>query len=182
MSSSSGSSQLRNLFYSIEDELLSGEMFYELPPESFWVPNGQEKDWVDHHAVMQRKSSMKLSSVGPSNHHSQSFSRRFSPSVNQKSIASLIGFPMTPKSGSADRNIRQNKAGNARLFRSLSEPGGKASVAAPEPGSPKVSCTGRVEKEKGRAKKAWFWSSFKTILRSGFGASLLASKGKGVSP
>ncbi|KAL3523660.1 hypothetical protein ACH5RR_016494 [Cinchona calisaya] len=168
------------------EEMVSGEMFWDLPPDSFWVPEGYEKDWVDHHAVMQRKSSMKLISFTGrnSNRNFESYSHRFSPSLNQKSKASLVGLPRTQKSGLLDGNFRQNKSGNARLFRSLSEPGGNVILDVHEPGSPKVSCTGRVEnKQKGRVKRTGtgLWSSFKSVLRTGFGVNMLVNKGNALS-
>lgn len=159
----------------------SPETFFDLPTESFWLPECHEQDWIHLNAVMERKTSKKFisSSAGGgggnlmSHHHShqpKSFSSRFFwPLVNQKKNSSqlTIGPLNTQKSCLVDRgNYRRNQAGIARLFRSRSEPGGKLVMEASEPGSPRVSCMGRVATDEQIAKKIGIWRSFKSIFRS----------------
>lgn len=187
---SSRTQKLWKHFWSAEDDIVacterewaSPEPDFDLPPDSFWVPKSHEKYWVDQRALVQHKSSMKLSNIhGKSNRHSannnvKSFSHRFSPSSASPSpknkASSFIGLPKTPNSWLVDGYGRRSKGGSARLFRSRSEPGENRVLEIHEPGSPKVSCIGRVEKQKGKAKKGpGFWISFKSILRIGRGRS-----------
>lgn len=156
----------------------SQETFFDLPPESFWLPECHEQDWFHLNAVMERKTSKKFISSAAdagggnlrSRHQQKSFSSRFFwPSVNQKkkSRQLIIGPLNTQKSCLVDRgNFRRNKAGIARLFRSRSEPGGKLVMEASEPGSPRVSCMGRVATDAQTPKKIGIWRSFKSIFRS----------------
>ncbi|KAI5648426.1 hypothetical protein M9H77_34431 [Catharanthus roseus] len=160
----------------------SPETFFDLPPESFWLPQSHEQDWVNHNAIMQRKRSLKFNFASAANTTSFS-SNRFWPSktTNPRPI---LGPLKTQKSCLVvDGNHRRNKAGNGitRLFRSRSEPGGKLALQVSEPGSPRVSCMGRVAMEAATemktAKKIGIWRSFKSIFRNRTAAAV-AEKGR----
>ncbi|KAF3640881.1 hypothetical protein BC332_29945 [Capsicum chinense] len=150
----------------------SPETFLDLPPESFWIPKDSEQDWYVENATIQRKTSMKLGFFGKSNdHHSKSFSHRtlnhhhhhHNHNQNPKS-SSLFALPKSHKTSSTEGNIRSNKAPR-RLFRSRSEPGRKGSTNVSEPGSPKVSCTGRVRCKKDRGVRTGFWRKLRAIFK-----------------
>ncbi|KAL7215369.1 hypothetical protein ACSBR1_027523 [Camellia fascicularis] len=146
----------------------------DLPPESFLVHKEHELDWFNSNAFLERKGSTKISFSGSSNLNSISNPRRSfhsSPShrlsLNSKSKSSIIGLPKLQKS---DRNLRRtSKPENVRMFRSYSEPGGKPVMHVPEPGSPRVSCMGRVRSKKGREKRTGLWASLRAIFGTGQG-------------
>ncbi|CAN4114418.1 unnamed protein product [Withania somnifera] len=147
----------------------SPETFLDLPPESFWIPKDSEQDWFDENATIQRKTSMKLGFFGKSNdHHSKSFSHRsFASTLNHHQnpkSSSLIALPKSHKTSSTDASLRQNKVPR-RLFRSRSEPGRKGATNVSEPGSPKVSCTGRVRSKKNRGARTGFWKKLRAIFK-----------------
>nr|AAN71903.1 calcium/calmodulin protein kinase 1 [Nicotiana tabacum]AAS67891.1 calcium/calmodulin protein kinase [Nicotiana tabacum] len=128
----------------------SPENFLDLPPESFWIPKDSEQDWFDENATIQRMTSMmKLGFFGKANHHSKSFSHRSFTSTlfnhHQKpKSTSLFALPQSKKTSSTEGNLKQKKVPKS-LFRSRSEPGRKGIRHVREPGSPKVSCIGRVD-------------------------------------
>ncbi|KAL2557912.1 uncharacterized protein Fot_02651 [Forsythia ovata] len=149
----------------------SPKTLFDLPPDSFWVAKDYEQDWFDRNAMIQRKPSIKLGFLAGSAHNSKSFSHRSSPSSNQKHKLSIVGLPSTtqaPRLGFAgDANQRQNQAGNSWLFRSRSEPGGKPPMQLSEPGSPRVSCTGRVGLKNSNHRKTGFFRLFNSIFGAG---------------
>ncbi|KAL7133582.1 hypothetical protein ABFS83_12G150600 [Erythranthe nasuta] len=128
----------------------------DLPPESFWLSKEAEYDWFDRNAVYERKESTKgnsnstnLNNPAVNNNNFSSNSQR--PSVNLKSKASIIGLPKTQKTTFVDSQRRTCKPPNIRLFPKRSESvAGKRAVPVAEPGSPKVSCMGRVRSKRGR--------------------------------
>ncbi|XP_073128102.1 uncharacterized protein [Henckelia pumila] len=150
-------------YSSEDDEDIPGGFQYDIvhpddPPESFWVSKDAEYDWIDRNAFYERNYStrgnsnstnlnphniIKPTTNGTSNHNSQRFS------ANLKSKASIIGLPKTQKATFADSSCRRTckYSTNARLFPKRT---GKSTVAVTEPGSPKVSCTGRVRSKRGR--------------------------------
>ncbi|XP_073051700.1 uncharacterized protein [Primulina eburnea] len=73
-------------------------------------------------------------------------------SANLKSKASIIGLPKTQKATFVDSSCRRTckSSTNARLFPKRTASAGKSTIAVTEPGSPKVSCTGRVRSKRGR--------------------------------
>lgn len=134
----------------------------DLPPESFYLPSDDEYEWFDRNAVMQRKTSLKLGF----NRDFNSFSHRSTFVHNAKqSTPSLFALPKVQKTGRAD-GIPPEKKPARSLFRSRSEPGGKTVAHVSEPGSPRVSCTGRVGFKSGDGKK----TGFSRIVSSIFGA------------
>ncbi|KAK6156269.1 hypothetical protein DH2020_010517 [Rehmannia glutinosa] len=138
------------------------ETFSDLPPESFWVPQDDEQDWFDRNAVMQRKTSLKLGF----NRDFNSFSHRSEITTNRKlARSSVFGLPKAGKS----RGLDGEKKPGSLLFRSRSEPGGKSLVLVTEPGSPRVSCTGRVGFKNGDGKKTGFSRIFSSLFRAGPG-------------
>ncbi|XP_055817332.1 uncharacterized protein LOC129886595 [Solanum dulcamara] len=158
------------LFPDNEHVRKSPETFLDLPPESFWIPKDSEQDWFDENATIQRKRSMKLGFFGKSNdHHSKSFTHRpFASTLNHHhknhKSSSLFALPKSHKTSLADGNLRQNKV-PTRLFRSRSEPGRKGATNVSEPGSPKVSCTGRVRSKKDRGVRTGFWKKLRAIFK-----------------
>lgn len=172
----------------------------DVPPESFWLSKDSEYDWFDRNAFYERNESTKGNSnstnlnphINP-NSNSTSNSQRFS--VNLKSKASIIGLPKTQKTTFVDSKRRTCKPPNMRLFPKRSESVGKSSTAVAEPGSPKVSCMGRVrskrcrrrsnsvkrsekpvqkpvavdDEKKKTKKKTGFYSAVMSIFRSGKG-------------
>lgn len=149
-----------------ENVIKSPETLLDLPPESFWIPKDSEQDWFDENATIQRKTSMKLGFFGKSNdHHSKSFSHRSLNHHHQNpKSSSLFALPKSHKTSSTDLSLRQGKQPR-RLFRSRSEPGRKGSTNVSEPGSPKVSCTGRVRSKKDRGVRTGFWKKLRTIFK-----------------
>lgn len=125
----------------------------DLPPESFWLSKDAEYDWFDRNAFYERNDSGRGNSNSSNlnagvNSNSNSNSQRFS--VHRKSRATMIGLPKTQKTTYVDSKRRTCKTANIRLFPKRPEPVGKSTVAVAEPGSPKVSCMGRVRSKRGR--------------------------------
>ncbi|KAK6944045.1 hypothetical protein RJ641_025147 [Dillenia turbinata] len=153
------------------------------PPDSFWLSKDAELDWFDRNLFYERKESTKGIS-NPTHPNSTSNSQRYS----LKSKASIIGLPKPQKSCYADCNtLRRNNRHSARLF--PNRPDKKPVVQVVEPGSPKVSCMGRVRSKKDRnrrsrsrrrsvepalekakscrRKKSGFWNNFRSIFKTG---------------
>lgn len=136
-----------------QSKLDLSETSSDLPPESFCVPTGDEHEWFDRNAVMQRKSSLKIGY----NRNFTSFSHRSTVVSHQKpSAPSVFALPKVQKTGRAEPG--------RSLFRSRSEPAGKPAIHAAEPGSPRVSCTGRVGFKSGDGKKTGFARIFSSIF------------------
>ncbi|KAH6813559.1 hypothetical protein C2S51_022577 [Perilla frutescens var. frutescens] len=159
-----------------ESKLDLSETSSDLPPESFYVPSDDEYEWFDRNAVMQRKTSLKLGF----NRDFKSFSHRSNIVSNRKiSTPSVFALPKVQKTGRADGNPPEKKQSRS-LFRSRSEPGGKSAAHVSEPGSPRVSCTGRVGSKSGDGKK----TGFARLVSSLFGARTSRSRpqkrGKGI--
>nr|AWW16520.1 hypothetical protein [Ipomoea pes-caprae] len=165
----------------------SHQGYFDFPPESFWVPKDSEQDWFDQNATMQRKTSLKLGFSGGNRNHNnnnnnkKTFSHRSFSTLNHKhKSSSLIALPKSQKSSAAaaaDGNLRQNKAATARLFRSRSAPGGKRALQqGVEPGSPKVSCTGRVRAKREGGKRTGLWKKLRTVLKNRLGAKRVVNK------
>ncbi|XP_031093669.1 uncharacterized protein LOC115998281 [Ipomoea triloba] len=167
----------------------SHQGYFDFPPESFWVPKDSELDWFDQNATMQRKTSLKLGFSGAGgnrnhNNNKKNFSHRSFSTLNHKhKSSSLIALPKSQKSsgggGGAEGNLRQNKAATAtaRLFRSRSAPGGKRALQqGVEPGSPKVSCTGRVRAKREGGKRTGLWKKLRTVLKNRLGAKRVVNK------
>ena len=136
-----------------QSKLDLSETSSDLPPESFYVPSDDEYEWFDRNAVMQRKSSLKIGY----NRNFTSFSHRSTVVSHQKpSAPSVFALPKVQKTGRAEPG--------RSLFRSRSEPAGKPAIHAAEPGSPRVSCTGRVGFKSGDGKKTGFARIFSSIF------------------
>ncbi|KAL0338642.1 UNVERIFIED_CONTAM: hypothetical protein Sangu_1386300 [Sesamum angustifolium] len=137
----------------IPDEGEAPEVPPDFPPESFWLSKDAEYDWFDRNAFYERKESTKGNSNSTNlnphvNPTSNSNSQRLA--VNLKSKASIIGLPKTQKTTFVDTKRRTCKPPNIRLFPKRPETVGKSTVPVAEPGSPKVSCMGRVRSKRGR--------------------------------
>lgn len=129
------------------------------PPDSFWVAEDEEVDWFNHNAFMQRKGSLKVI-----------LSRKLDPSsqrpvsVNQKPKTSIIGLPNHAMTG-GDGRRNQRLGNNGKLmFRSRSVPGENRVGHGSEPGSPRVSCMGKVGSRRNKNGKSRFWA----VLKSAF--------------
>ncbi|XP_021728636.1 uncharacterized protein LOC110695717 [Chenopodium quinoa] len=166
-------------------------------PESFWLSKDAELDWLDRNAFLDRKDSGKGGSNTNSSNlnpvHISAGSQRYS--ANLKSKASLIALPKPQKQNYAEvKNRRHCRPSSVRLFPKRSEPAGKPVV---EPGSPKVSCMGRVKSRKGsrrgknrkkgiesglvrnksvKERKPGFWKNFRSIFQSKRGNNNLSSQ------
>ncbi|KAL3825760.1 hypothetical protein ACJIZ3_021789 [Penstemon smallii] len=137
----------------------------DFPPESFWLSKDAEYDWFDRNAFFERKDSTKgnnnSSNLNPHlNPNPNPNSQRFS--VNLKSKASIIGLPKSQKATFADCKRRSCKPANLSLFP-------KRSDSMVEPGSPKVSCMGRVKSKRCRRRSNSLRRSGKPVekLRTG---------------
>ncbi|XP_055809456.1 uncharacterized protein LOC129878747 [Solanum dulcamara] len=139
------------------------------PPESFWLSKDLERDWFDQNAAMQRKTSMKFAFSGKANNKNS----KILSHNNQN--PSLFSIPKIQKSFSGVGNPSRinNKAAKSkfRFTRSRSEPGRKTlrQVLVSEPGSPKVSCTGRVRRSKSKKEsrtiRTGFWKKVRSALK-----------------
>ncbi|XP_073016613.1 uncharacterized protein [Primulina eburnea] len=132
-----------------ENEFIPDEEDTDFPPESFWLSKDAEYDWFDRNAFLERKDSTKgnanSANLNPNSNHS---SQRFS--VALKSKASIIGLPKTQKNTFVDAHRRTCRSVNVKLFPKRSSSAGKSTVPIIDPGSPKVSCIGRVRSKRGR--------------------------------
>ncbi|XP_059625388.1 uncharacterized protein LOC132268574 [Cornus florida] len=137
---------------------------HDLPPESFWIPKEHELDWLNRNAFIERKGSTKATL----NLTTNSSSQRPSPTLESK--PSIIRLP---NSCFACGKFRRPE--NVRLFRTRSEPNGKPVVQVAEPGSPRVSCMGRVGSKNGRGNRTGFWTSLKEVFRTRFQANRAAN-------
>ncbi|XP_074267693.1 uncharacterized protein LOC141591229 [Silene latifolia] len=124
-------------------------------PESFWLSEDAELDWLDRNAFIDRKDSGKAASqqshstnLNPA-HPSSAGSNRYSAKP------SIIGLPKATKPNYAEaKNRRKSKTASIRLFPKRSESvGSKTGAGLSEPSSPKVSCMGRVRSRKDRSRK-----------------------------
>ncbi|XP_008787717.1 uncharacterized protein LOC103705685 [Phoenix dactylifera] len=125
-----------------------------LPAESIRVRIGDEIDWTDLNVVYDRDDSTKGNTNPKAQHSSgkppRSNSQRFSG--NLKTKAPILGLPnKLQHSGYLGRSAR--RPANGRIFPKKKPPGGggrKSAVPEEEPGSPKVSCFGKVLSERER--------------------------------
>ncbi|GFQ01529.1 hypothetical protein PHJA_002296800 [Phtheirospermum japonicum] len=118
----------------------------EVPPESFWLSKDAEYDWFDRNAFYERKDSTRGNSMNL-NPGSNSNSQRFSG--NLKSKASIIGLPKSQKATFVGTKRRMCRPANIKMFPKRTESVGKSTTPV-EPGSPKVSCMGRVRSKRSR--------------------------------
>ncbi|KNA17680.1 hypothetical protein SOVF_077710 [Spinacia oleracea] len=159
-------------------------------PESFWLSKDAELDWFDRNAFLDRKDSGKgVNSTTSSNPvHITAGSQRYSGNLSK---ASLIALPKPQKQNYAEVKNRRHhcRPTSVRLFPKRADPVGKPVIALTEPGSPKVSCMGRVRSRKDRSRrgknrkkvnepglgrnksikernnKTGFWKNFRSIFR-----------------
>ncbi|XP_042029471.1 uncharacterized protein LOC121776332 [Salvia splendens] len=124
-----------------------GKAASDIPPESFWLSKDAEYDWFDRNAFYERKDSTRANSNSISTHHAAATS-----SNPQRSFKSIIGLPKTQKTAFVDSKRRACKPPNIRLFPKRS--GSSAGKPTHEPGSPKVSCMGRVRSKRGRRQRS----------------------------
>ncbi|CAN1772138.1 hypothetical protein LINPERHAP1_LOCUS12113 [Linum perenne] len=132
----------------------------DFPPDSFWLSKDAELDWLDRNAFVSRQGSTRGSSFNstnlihgfhPNTANSSSHSQRFS---NLKSKASILGLPKPQNSCFVDgKSRRHTKPVNTHLFPKRSGSAGKSSSSVAEPGSPKVSCMGRVRSKRDRNRR-----------------------------
>ncbi|KAL1545696.1 hypothetical protein AAHA92_22389 [Salvia divinorum] len=123
-----------------------GKATSDFPPESFWLSKDAEYDWFDRNAFYERKDSTRANS-----HSNPTATATSNPQRSVKSKASMIGLPKTHKTAFVESKRRACKPPNIRLFPKRSgSSAGKPTASVAEPGSPKVSCMGRVRSKRGR--------------------------------
>ncbi|XP_075498977.1 uncharacterized protein LOC142537323 [Primulina tabacum] len=154
----------------------------DVPPGSFWLSKDAEYDWFDRNTFYERKESTKgyAKSSNPntspnpsSNSTSQKLSAKF------MSRASILRLPKAQNAAFVDAKRKTCKPVNIRLFPKRFASSGKSSVSVAEPGSPKVSCMGRVRSKRCRRrfdslkrgekpvekKKTGFYSKIMSLFR-----------------
>ncbi|KAK6126386.1 hypothetical protein DH2020_039870 [Rehmannia glutinosa] len=153
----------------IPDDHAAVDVEPDFPPESFWLSKDAEYDWFDRNAVYERKESTKGNSNSNNTNPSMNNSNSQRSSVNVKSKASIIGLPKTQKV--MNSKWRTCKTVNTRLFPKKPESVAKSTVPVAEPGSPKVSCMGRVRSKRGRRRSNSSKTTQKPVekLKSGGG-------------
>ncbi|KAK8938780.1 hypothetical protein KSP39_PZI011452 [Platanthera zijinensis] len=128
----------------------------DMPAESFQIRIGEDIDWADINAFYERDDSTKGNTNPKSQHGNQkqqplSNSQRYSGNLKPK--APIIALPnkMQP---SSYLGVSARRLPNGRMFskKKPSDVGLKSAVPPPEPGSPKVSCFGKVLSDGDRKK------------------------------
>lgn len=121
----------------------------DMPAESFQIRIGDEIDWADINAVYERDDSTKGNTNPKSQHGNQkqqqplSNSQRYSGTLKPK--APIIALP-NKMQHSSYLGVSARRLPNGRMFskKKRNDAGLKSAVPPPEPGSPKVSCFGKV--------------------------------------
>ncbi|KAM7262661.1 hypothetical protein ACFE04_000344 [Oxalis oulophora] len=125
----------------------------DFPPESFWLSKDAEYDWFDRNAFYERKDSHKANNsanLNPGlNPNPSSTSQRF----GLHSKASIIGLPKTQKN-TVYVEAKNRKPGTIRLFPKRTASAHKTGPSVREPGSPKVSCMGRVRSKRDQKRRS----------------------------
>ncbi|XP_075489679.1 uncharacterized protein LOC142528513 [Primulina tabacum] len=134
-----------------EAEDYAADVMPEFPSGSFWLSKDAEYDWFDRNAFYELKESTegyaKKSNPNPSlNPSSNSTSQKLSAKFMSK--ASILRLPKAQDAAFVDTKRRTCKPVNIRLFPKRFVSSGKSSVSVEEPGSPKVSCMGRVRSKR----------------------------------
>ncbi|XP_008788957.2 uncharacterized protein LOC103706586 [Phoenix dactylifera] len=130
----------------------------DFPAESFEVRIGDEIEWADLNAVYDREDSTKGGTNPKSNHTNPrplaaSNSQRFS--ANLKAKPPIIGLPGKIHNSGYDGR-RAHRPPHVQIFPKKAAGGGgggegrKSPVPELEPGSPKVSCFGKVSSDRER--------------------------------
>lgn len=160
----------------------AADVTLDLPPGSFWLSKDAEYDWFDRNAFYERKESTKgysKSSNPNPNLKQSSNSTSQKLSANFMSRASILRLPKAQNAAFVDTKRRTCKSVNIRLFPKRLASSGKSSVSNAEPGSPKVSCMGRVRSKRCRRrldslkrgekpvekKKTWLYSKITSLFR-----------------
>ncbi|VFQ59198.1 unnamed protein product [Cuscuta campestris] len=122
----------------------------DFPPGSFCLSKDAEIDWFDQNAFLERKESAKGINANQTGHPNLNPGPNSSSQRFVKPKASLLGFPKTQKMNYVWKTC--TKPASIRLF----PPKRSESIekTAAEPGSPKVSCMGRVRSKRGCRKSA----------------------------
>ncbi|KZV46796.1 hypothetical protein F511_37085 [Dorcoceras hygrometricum] len=125
----------------------------ESPSGSFWLSKDAEYDWFDRNAFYERKESTngyaKNSNPNPNINPSPNSSSQKLP-AKFMAKASILRLPKTQNAAFVDTKRRTCKPVNVRLFPKRFASSGKSSPSFAEPGSPKVSCMGRVRSKRFR--------------------------------
>ncbi|KAL9301834.1 putative calcium/calmodulin-dependent protein kinase [Arabidopsis thaliana] len=150
----------------------------DFPPESYFLSNDAQLEWLSDNAFFDRKDSQKGNSgILNSNPNSNPSSQRFL----LKSKASIIGLPKPQKTCFNEAKQRRH-AGKNRVILKRVGSRIKTDISLLEPSSPKVSCIGRVRSRRersrrmhrqkssrvepvNRVKKPGFMASFRAIFR-----------------
>ncbi|OAY63966.1 hypothetical protein ACMD2_03982 [Ananas comosus] len=136
-----------------EEEEEEEESDPEMPPESFRIGIGEEFDWAELNAVLDRDDSTR-GSANPKSQQQQHHHHHANPSKprsdDSQRFSGIIVLPgAIPISGaylgrSARRARRKKMAGNG------GGRAGRGAVPETDPGSPKVSCAGKVMSQRDR--------------------------------
>lgn len=133
----------------------------DMPAESVQIPIGEGIDWTDINAVYERDDSTK-GNTNPKSHHANqkqqqqqqpplSNSQRFSGNLKPK--APIIALPNKIRHSSyLGASARRVPKGSTLRTKKKAVGDRKSALPPPEPGSPKVSCFGKVlsDRERGR--------------------------------
>ncbi|KAH0450720.1 hypothetical protein IEQ34_021412 [Dendrobium chrysotoxum] len=132
----------------------------DMPAESIQIRIGEEIDWTDINAVYERDDSTKGNTNPKSQHANQkqqqqqqqqppSNSQRFSGNLKPK--APIIALPNKIRHSSyLGASARRLPKGRALLKKKRGGGDRKSALPPPEPGSPKVSCFGKVLSDRER--------------------------------
>lgn len=131
----------------------------DMPAESIQIRIGEEIDWTDINAVYERDDSTK-GNTNPKSHHSNqkqqqqqqqppSNSQRFSGNLKPK--APIIALPNKIRHSSyLGASARRHPKGRTSLKKKRGGGDRQSALPPPEPGSPKVSCFGKVLSDRER--------------------------------
>lgn len=133
----------------------------DMPAESIQIRIGEEIDWTDINAVYERDDSTKGNTNPKSQHANQkqqqqqqqplSNSQRFSGNLKPK--APIIALPNKIRHSNLGASARRIPKGSTTLLKKKKAGGDrKSALPPPEPGSPKVSCFGKVLSDRERGK------------------------------
>ncbi|XP_057534423.1 uncharacterized protein LOC130812827 [Amaranthus tricolor] len=136
------------------EEVIPTILHPDYAPESFFLSKDAEIDRLDRNSFLDCNASGKRCNTSISTNlnpiHISSGSHRYSGNLK-----SLIALPKSQKQNYAEvKNRRHCRASSVRLFPKRSEQArGKQVVVLSEPGSPKVSCIGRVRSRKDKSRR-----------------------------
>ncbi|CAH8308672.1 unnamed protein product [Eruca vesicaria subsp. sativa] len=177
----------------VHDPMIRPVTPIDFPPESYSLSKEAQLEWFNENAFFERKESQKGNSFPAQNTSSHS------QKIPLKSKTSVIRLPKPQKTCFNEAKKRRD----CRIARTLMIPKRFGSLlrsdpSFSEPGSPKVSCIGRVRSKRERSrrmqrdksgrtdsfkdkpvlvKKSGFFAIFRAIFRTGGGCKSLTASG-----